>query len=334
VEDPKHSDVIPVMLETDERILEKQREIWERVVPSTACATVLVMSVFWADDGKDTPLFVDTCLDELYGWIPQKKLYVHTALDLEHPQAVFYDCLLRRTQAMFRDQQWQHLGSHWLEHADRSLFDLADIPLTKKIARTFLAPIRIYPDNPSPRMAYRRKLRDYFQNRTQSKTAYFTQEHTPLPAQSANPPQNHQLSSLEGSVWQPIHNSIYENTLASAYVETIPLGPNRTVTEKTWDPLVKGHFVLPFAYPGFLKDLHAYGVKLPEFINYDYDCVNDHRERFKRYLQELERLRLIPIKHKQRLYLDNREILEHNRKIVLEQPVQTLRDALESALLK
>ncbi len=78
--------------------------------------------------------------------------------------------------------------------------------------------------------------------------------------------------------WTPAHNAYYDNTAVSIYVETLldahdierdPLG---CITEKTWEPLIKGHFILPFGYTGMIQDLQPlYNTHLAPFIDYTYD---------------------------------------------------------------
>lgn len=328
VDQAQDADYIPVLVHTDQEPRESQRSAWQQHVPHHCEARVLMISLFHADDGKDTSQFVHRCFVEFYGWIHLKKIYVHTNLALEQPDTVFYDILLRRTQALFQEARWDLLGTHWLDDAPPSLFLLKGIPRQKTLKQKILSPIRIYPENSSPRMRYRTLLRQFLDSQPKD-FAYYTrdQSHT-IPSQAENDRLRYHLENLDGSVWQPIHNSVYEQTLASAYVETLSLGPNRTITEKTWDPLVKGHFVLPFAYPGIIQDLEHMGIRFPKFINYDYSCILDPEERWRGFIKELERLGRLETRFLELCYEQNHEILRHNRKTVLEKPVDRLIDCL------
>jgi hypothetical protein len=69
-----------------------------------------------------------------------------------------------------------------------------------------------------------------------------------------------------------------------------------SVTEKTFDPLIKGHFILPFGTYKFIENtkLH-YGFEFPNFIDYSYDLIEDDAQRYYAYSREVERLLTIPI---------------------------------------
>jgi hypothetical protein len=120
-----------------------------------------------------------------------------------------------------------------------------------------------------------------------------------------------------GGVWEPMANCYYDVTAASIYVETIVSGHQmHTITEKTWDPLIKRHFILPFGYPGMIRDLEQdYGVLLPDFIDYSYDTIPDVEERFTAYLHSVDRFLALTMEELQTLVFDHSELLDHNRSI-------------------
>lgn len=113
--------------------------------------------------------------------------------------------------------------------------------------------------------------------------------------------------------YNPPHNEYYKNTFISIYGETIEFGSTIAVTEKTYDPLIKGHFILPFSNCGFIAYLKSKGFKFPEFINYGYDSILDDDIRFDAYVQEIRRLLIIPIDQWKQLWADNFDIIEFNR---------------------
>lgn len=88
----------------------------------------------------------------------------------------------------------------------------------------------------------------------------------------------------------PMHLNYYENSFLSIYEESVIYGPNVFVSEKTFVPLIQGHFILPFANVGTVKTVKEMGFVLPDFIDYSYDSVQDLEERKKIYLQEIDRL--------------------------------------------
>jgi hypothetical protein len=91
------------------------------------------------------------------------------------------------------------------------------------------------------------------------------------------------------------HNAYYRETFISIYVETIESGSSVIVTEKTYDPLIKGHFVLPFSNAKFVQHLRDIGIKLPNFIDYSYDAIEDFDQRLAAWHAEIHRLLNIDI---------------------------------------
>jgi hypothetical protein len=85
------------------------------------------------------------------------------------------------------------------------------------------------------------------------------------------------------------------------------------VTEKTLDPLLKGHFVLPFANAGFVKYVKSQGWRLPDFIDYSYDSIDDNNLRFVSYCEELDRLLNLSMDKWRQHWVDNLDILHYNR---------------------
>ena len=85
-------------------------------------------------------------------------------------------------------------------------------------------------------------------------------------------------------------------------------------TEKTYDPLIKGHFVLPFSGAGVIQHLKAQGFLVPDFIDYSYDNVENLEQRLECYLKEAVRLINIPLAEWKNLYKQNLDIVHHNQR--------------------
>lgn len=111
----------------------------------------------------------------------------------------------------------------------------------------------------------------------------------------------------------PPHNAYYLNTFLSIYVETIERGTTLAVTEKTYEPLMKGHFILPFSAPGYINRLRNIGVELPDFINYEYDLITDDDQRWQSYCDEIRRLLSMPIQKWRELWDSNLELIYRNK---------------------
>lgn len=123
--------------------------------------------------------------------------------------------------------------------------------------------------------------------------------------------------------WTPAHNAYYDNTAVSIYVETLLNGGNqdqevvRSITEKTWEPLIKGHFILPFGTHQLVADLQKeYGFKMAPFIDYTYDQLEDGLQRWTAYVIEVKRLLSLGGKELFRLKQQHADILQHNRNIM------------------
>ena len=111
----------------------------------------------------------------------------------------------------------------------------------------------------------------------------------------------------------PPHNAYYNNTFISIYGETMESGTTQCVTEKTYDPLIKGHFILPFSTPYFCNILRGRGILLPDFIDYSYDDVEDFDQRLDMWLAEVGRLLSMPIEHWRAMYTKNFDLLYANQ---------------------
>jgi hypothetical protein len=82
------------------------------------------------------------------------------------------------------------------------------------------------------------------------------------------------------------------------------------VTEKTFEPLIKGHFVLPFANPGTVDRILDLGFRLPDFIDYSYDEILNVDERFTAFKKVVVNAMQLDWNN---LYIKNKDIIMHNR---------------------
>lgn len=121
------------------------------------------------------------------------------------------------------------------------------------------------------------------------------------------------ILGMRGS-YIPISNSYYTNSYFSVYVESNCTNPELIhVTEKAFEPLIKGHFILPFGNPGSVAHIKNMGFKLPAFIDYSYDEIQDVELRFAKYLLEFERLLTLDWP---KVYIDNVDTIIHNQKCI------------------
>jgi len=79
--------------------------------------------------------------------------------------------------------------------------------------------------------------------------------------------------------FSPPHNDYYDSSTLSIYTETLIYNEehaSKCITEKTFTPMCKGHFVLPFGPPGTIDHLKLeYGFEFPHWIDYEYDNLPD-----------------------------------------------------------
>lgn len=92
------------------------------------------------------------------------------------------------------------------------------------------------------------------------------------------------------SGYLPIHHAYLTDTFISIYTESIDRGQTIMITEKTYDPIMRGHLILPFAAQGMIKHLESLGWTRPRSIDYGYDNIANDGARFTSYLAEVERL--------------------------------------------
>ena len=125
--------------------------------------------------------------------------------------------------------------------------------------------------------------------------------------------------------YKPPHTLYYENSFISIYGETAETGNSTIVTEKTYDPLLKGHFILPFSTANFIKHLRSLGFRFPDFVDYSYDAIQDDDKRYLSYQNEVERLCKITLEKWHIHHGENQSLLSHNQKIFTDRPYDSIR---------
>ena len=121
--------------------------------------------------------------------------------------------------------------------------------------------------------------------------------------------------------FNPVPNEFYLDSYFSLYVESNCLQTDLIhITEKTFEPLLKGHFVLPFSNPGTIARLKEMGFRFPEFIDYSFDAIVEPEQRFDAVIKEYTTLMM---SNMHRLYIDNQDIITHNQRCVQTIPYDT-----------
>lgn len=249
--------------------------------------------------------------------------------------ALFYDFLWNRQKAYYIDydefvdgriRMWSHL-------ATKEMYQIPDIvPMQSSNGdiRKFLSPNRTDLNylHTSHRLIYRLLFYKYLHGSDAYWSDWSATPPNPLPAQQPGFMGEH---GERFAGWWPVNNYYYENSIISAYVETLVSETSVcTLTEKSFEPLLKGNFVLPFGYSGIIKDIQSYGFRLPSWIDYSYDQEPDTTLRFALYVKEFLRLNHQYTKE-ELIELHDRDIdiLHHNNRLFYTRPYDSLHDKLQ-----
>jgi hypothetical protein len=129
----------------------------------------------------------------------------------------------------------------------------------------------------------------------------------------------------------PPAKKYFDNTYISAQVESLCLGPTVLYSEKTYDHLIQGRFVLNFGPRHFYRNLVNDGWRLPVGVNYSWDDMEDQDDshtvshtvttqpRFQAYVKclldlasDMERLH--------ELFVANYDVFAHNHARLWQKP--------------
>jgi hypothetical protein len=105
------------------------------------------------------------------------------------------------------------------------------------------------------------------------------------------------------------------------------------ISEKTFDPLLKGNFILPFSTPHYVKQLQEwYGFKLPDWIDYSYDDIEDVDLRMDAFLLSVEQVYSRSVEELHSLYLRDKHILDFNQSLFETRPYDSLHDKVLNSI--
>lgn len=121
--------------------------------------------------------------------------------------------------------------------------------------------------------------------------------------------------TLEGhpvtGAFRPVPNNFYMDSYISIYCESNFLRPDLIhITEKTYEPLIKGHVILPFSNPGTISRLRDMGFCMPNFVDYSFDTIADPAARFSAVIEIFKDLTM---QNLHRLCQENQTVFEHNQ---------------------
>lgn len=114
--------------------------------------------------------------------------------------------------------------------------------------------------------------------------------------------------------YTPVPNSFYEDSYFSTYVESNCTQRDLIhITEKTFEPLIKGHAILPFTNPGAIKRLQTLGFKMVDFVDYSFDSIQEVDKRFAMVQEEFLRLLTLDL---DTLYKSNQTVIMYNQECI------------------
>jgi hypothetical protein len=249
-----------------------------------------------------------------------------------HPNLIINDFIFNRTKAYYSRFLFSNDTVKWYWKNDQS-YVIPEHPDATHKTKIYVAPNRTYLNNPWRTIKFRPRLVQRLLHQWKDKgyigendfdKQCFLISHVQMPECSniqtliqtaKNPIYN---EGYEG--YCPPHNQYYMDSFISIYAETIEHGPSIVVSEKTYDPLIKGHFILPFSCSGFVARLRELGFLFPDFINYSYDDQPNDEKRFDLYLQEMQRLLNLDIDIWRTNWSQNLSVITHNQKIFKNRP--------------
>ena len=276
------------------------------------------------------------CIKAKFKSITNKIVIIHNNLSYMHCAGmVYYDHLFDRQKLHSTDyDSGIRLDQRvWTYQCTKEMYALH--PIDKKMEKKYLALMRIYYCNlPGQRRAGRMVVRERIKSLLNKTYSHMSDDHTTLflPNGTTDNVTMYTRRST-GGVWYPVSNTYYDTSIVSVYTETLvehsyhnsPKNLASIVTEKTMDPMIRGNFVLPFGYPGLIKDItDIYGFKLPDWIDYSYDSIIDNADRLVAYEESLKKLDAYSLEEMYALCTRDLHILEYNRSVFFTRPYSFL----------
>lgn len=200
---------------------------------------------------------------------------------------------------------------------------------TRQLSKKCLSLSRIYGEQ--PRMSYRTQLLDTLKQHAEDCYISDPANDVVFPPNTVTDKVNDELSRVTGGTWYPVADQYYKTSAISIYVETITIGQKfYTVTEKTFDPLIKGHFILPFGNVGMIQELIVgyYGFKLPTWIDYSYDSIENDDDRFAAFLRRVNKVLQMPLGELQELVNKDKDLLLYNRDLFITRNYDSLHNKI------
>jgi hypothetical protein len=232
---------------------------------------------------------------------------------IEDTRILFNDHLFNLTKSFYTGYMFT-ANKVWRYISDKEFIPHEDI-VAENRNKIYVAANRTYFDPDYPKQRYYRKQ---LMNLLKSKYKALGYLGDPTDSTIRMLPSN---TSCSFGGYKPLHNRYYEDSFISIYAESLEYGTTFVATEKTFDPLIKGHFVLPYSTHKFIENVKLYyGFQFPDFIDYSYDLIEDNEQRYQAYSTELERLLAIPLDTWRKHWINYKALRTANQQIFYTRP--------------
>jgi len=309
------AEVIPVLNSVDQDHLARQKAWLRSQAPLKVWDNCLFLVMFHTHtSGDEFEPMMDSVAATWSEFVkdPRQVVVVHQN-QREHSH-VFYNFLWHRHQRYYFQYDLYDLSNRmWTGAQTGRAFELSPVAKTQN-PRRFLIANHVRTDEHSAHMDRRRWLRQFSSDRD----CYWSDPSTGhlLPPEEDTPAVWSQLVN-GGSGWHPIDQRLYNDSWISAYVESVTEGNNHVcITEKTYEPLIRGHYILPLGTKGFVQAIRDLGFVLGNLINYEYDTIDDDQERTEQWKIELKRLRYLKDEDLQRHWQEDKGQSINNREVL------------------
>ena len=119
---------------------------------------------------------------------------------------------------------------------------------------------------------------------------------------------------------EPIDNLVYENSFFSWVSPSLPDKRDYIfINQSTFSPILHYHPILWFGHTNIIKYFKQCGFKSFDWLfDESYDTIDSDLDKFKHNIKEVDKIMNMDKKSLIDLMWDNREILQHNRNLLLE----------------
>lgn len=327
--DRESVDAVPILYTYNIKDQENQFRYFENRFSTKTLALIFYVFNDCEDDDRDRL--------SIYQQYYENVILFSTSYNAPARQNYFYDLLWNRTKGAYG------LGFVNKDLLKNSIFikgfdlDIFQLSSEKNIEYNILCPNRRYLSSDLPiknRLYFRNLLHDFLIGKSMT---IMSDPDSGNILQTAQWKPQYQNQLIGGGKYAPLDPKYYNLSLVSCYIESVAVNKmhdgevqvNKTITEKTWEPLLKGHFILPFASSGIVKELSKRTFRFPDFIDYSYTEIEDDNKRFAEFLSLTESIRKMPISESKKVYERNIDVIKHNIDLFKKLPYDCLYSKIE-----